>query len=109
MRFVTVKSEAQQAAAAIHKVREMLVKQRTMLINTLRGLMAEFGIIVAAGPQHVGELVAILADPAERRIPTPLHEGLLVIVETLRALSGGSRSSKNRLSLWAAAIRPAGT
>jgi len=86
MRFVTIKTEAQQAAAGIHKVREMLVKQRTMLINTLRGLMAEFGIVVADGPQHVGELVAILADPADKRIPTPLHEGLLIIVETLRGL-----------------------
>jgi transposase len=86
MRFVTIKTEAQQAAAGIHKVREMLIKQRTMLINTLRGLMAEFGIVVAEGPQHVGELVEILADPAEQRIPTPLHEGLLVIVESLRGL-----------------------
>jgi transposase len=86
MRFVAIKTEAQQAAAGIHKVREMLIKQRTMLINTLRGLMAEFGIVVAEGPQHVGELVAILADPADRPIPTPLHEGLLAIVETLRGL-----------------------
>ena len=86
MRFVTIKTEAQQAAAGIHKVREMLVKQRTMLINMLRGLMAEFGIVVAEGPQHVGELVEILADPADQRIPTPLHEGLLVIVEGLRGL-----------------------
>jgi transposase len=62
----------------------MLIKQRTMLINTLRGLMAEFGIVVAEGRRHVGELVAILADPADRRIPTPLHEGLLAIVESLR-------------------------
>ena len=72
MRFVTIKTEAQQAAAGIHKVREMLIKQRTMLINTLRGLMAEFGIVVAEGPQHVGELIEILADPADKRIPTPL-------------------------------------
>jgi transposase len=86
MRFVTIKTEAQQAAAGIHKVRAMLIKQRTMLINTLRGLMAEFGIVVAEGPHHVGELVAILADPADRSIPTPLHEGLLAIVETLRGL-----------------------
>lgn len=41
MRFVAIKSEAQQAAVGIHKVREMLMKQRTMLINGLRGLMAE--------------------------------------------------------------------
>src|ERR1700732_886864 len=76
MRFVAIKTEAQQAAAGIHKVRAMLIKQRTMLINTMRGLMAEFGIVVAEGPHHVGELVAILADPADQRIPTPLHEGL---------------------------------
>jgi transposase len=94
MRFVAIKTETQQAASGIHKslplartgVREMLIKQRTMLINTLRGLMAEFGIVVAEGPAHVGELVAILADPADRRIPTPLHEGLLAIAETLRGL-----------------------
>ena len=86
MRFVTIKTEAQQAAAGIHKVREMLIKQRTMLINAMRGLMAEFGIVVAEGPRHVGELVAILADPADQRIPRPLHEGLLAIVETLHGL-----------------------
>jgi transposase len=60
-------------------VREILVKQRTMLINSLRGLMAEFGIVVAEGPQHVDELVAILADPADKRVPVPLHQGLLAI------------------------------
>jgi len=54
MRFVTIKTEAQQAAAGIHKVRELLVKQRTMLINALCGLMAEYGIVVADGPQQVG-------------------------------------------------------
>ena len=86
MRFVPIKTAEQQAAAGIHKVREQLMKQRTMLINGLRGLMAEFGIVVAEGPHHVGELVAILADPAGRRIPTPLHEGLLAIAETLRGL-----------------------
>jgi transposase len=86
MRFVAIKTEVQQAAVGIHKVREMLIKQRTMLINTLRGLMAEFGIVVAKGPHHIGELTAILADPADRRIPRPLHEGLLAIVETLRGL-----------------------
>ncbi|MGH7115625.1 MAG: IS110 family transposase [Stellaceae bacterium] len=58
MRFVEIKTETQQAAAGIHRVREMLVKQRTMLINSLRGLMAEFGIAVAESPRHGGELVA---------------------------------------------------
>ena len=100
MRFVAIKSEVQQAAAGIHKIREMLVKQRTMLINTLRGLMAEFGIVVAEGPQHVGELIAILADPADRRIPTPLHEGLLAIVESLHGLERRIAIVEKQIVTW---------
>jgi transposase len=87
MRFVTPKSAAEQAAAGVHRVREMLLKQRTMLINQLRGLMAEFGIVAGKGPQHVGELAAILADPAEERIPAPLREPLGAVVESLRDLA----------------------
>src|SRR5258708_19236460 len=100
MRFVAIKTEVQQAAAGIHKVREMLIKQRTMLINTLRGLMAEFGIEVAERPHHVGELTAILADPADRRIPRPLHEGLLTIVETLRGLERRLAIVDNHIPAW---------
>jgi transposase len=100
MRFVAVKSEAQQAAAGIHKVREMLVKQRTMLINTLRGLMAEFGIVVAEGPRHVGELVAVVADPADQRIPAPRHDGLLAIVETLRSLEQRIERVEKQIVGW---------
>jgi transposase len=87
MRFVAVKSEAQQAAAGLHKVRAMLTKQRTMLMNQLRGLMAEFGIVVGEGPQHVAKLVAILNDPADGRIPAPLHEALVALGQGLRGLA----------------------
>jgi transposase len=87
MRFVAVKSEAQQAAADLHKVRAMLMKQRTMLMNQLRGLMAEFGIVVGEGPQHVAKLVAILDDPADGRIPAPLHDGLVALGQGLRGLA----------------------
>ena len=55
MRFVAVKSKEQQAAAGIHKVRELLMKQRTMTMNALRSLMAEFGIVVSEGPRHIAE------------------------------------------------------
>src|SRR5262252_9178495 len=64
----------------------MLMKQRTMLINALRGLMAEFGIVVARGTRHVGELTAILADPEEHRIPALLKDGLRRMAEMLRGL-----------------------
>ncbi len=86
MRFVEVKTEQQQADTGIHKVREMLMKQRTMLMNHMRGLMAEFGIVVAEGPAHIAELVAILADPDDHRIPTPLLDGLAAVAELLRSI-----------------------
>ena len=84
MRFVAVKSEQQQAAAGIHRVRDLLMKQHTMLRNQLRGLMGEFGVVAAKGRRGLSELLAILADPEDRRIPSPLREGLLQVAATLR-------------------------
>ena len=49
MRFVPVKSPAQQAALSMHRTRDLLVKQRTQLINMIRGLMAEFGVDIPKG------------------------------------------------------------
>lgn len=86
MRFVALKSEAQQAAAAVHKVRELLVKQRTMQINALRGLMAEFGVVASKGPQHVDELKAVLHEGGEERIPQPLRGTLGLLVSQLEQL-----------------------
>jgi hypothetical protein len=62
--------------------------------------MAEFGIVVAERPHHVDELVAILVDPAVQRIPTPLHEGLLVIVETLGGLEQRIERVEKQIVGW---------
>lgn len=86
MRFVAVKSEEQQAAAGIHKVRALLMKQRTMTMNALRSLMAEFGIVVQEGARHIAELEAVLADANNTPIPAQLHQGLKMLAETMRAL-----------------------
>jgi transposase len=62
MRFVPAKSAAQQAALLHHRVRDLLVRQRTMLINALRGHFAEFGIIAPAGRHRVVDLINLLQD-----------------------------------------------
>jgi transposase len=59
MRFVPVKSAEQQAVLMLHKDRELLVKQRTMSVNALRGHLAEFGIVVAKGIEHVDHLLEL--------------------------------------------------
>ena len=57
MRFVPVKSEEHQATLMLHKTRELLIKQRTMGINSLRGHLSEFGIVAAKGIGRVDELL----------------------------------------------------
>jgi transposase len=88
MRFVAIKTERQQAAVGVHRVRELLMKQSTMLRNQLRGLMAEFGIVAAQGRRGFSELLAILAEEDDQRIPRPLREGLALIAATLRDVEG---------------------
>ena len=86
MRFVPIKTEDQQADATAHKVRQMLIKQRTMAMNALRGLMAEFGVIVPQGPQHIGALLAVLADPEDKRLPAVARVALNALGESLSGL-----------------------
>ena len=60
MRFVPVKSAEQQSALMLHRTRDLLVRQRTMLVNALRGHMAEMGIIARQRISRVADLVAVL-------------------------------------------------
>jgi len=60
MRFVPVKSAEQQAVLMLHRTRDLLVRQRTMLVNALRGHMAELGVIAPQGISRVGDLVAAI-------------------------------------------------
>ena len=63
MRFVAPKSEQAQAAAVAFRARDLLVRQRTQIINALRGHLAEFGIVAAKGPAYVPHLVQTVEDP----------------------------------------------
>jgi transposase len=98
MRFVPVKSEAEQAAAAVHRVRDRLIGQRTQLQNMLRGHMAEFGWVVAKGPAHVKELVATVGD--EGSVPAPLREALLGIAALLEQLERQIAALDKAILAW---------
>src|SRR5579862_3257141 len=62
MRFVATKSEQQQSVLMLHRSRQLLVRQRTMLSNAIRGHLAELGIVSAKGRNGTGELLDILAN-----------------------------------------------
>ena len=85
MRFVAVRSEAAQAAAVVFRARDLLVRQRTQIINALRGHLAEFGLVVAQGPAHVAKLVAAIEGP-EQLFPEAARPVLQVLTGTLGAL-----------------------
>lgn len=85
MRFVAVKSEAKQASAVIFRTRDILVGQKTQIINALRGHMGEFGFIAPQGPANVDKLVTEIEDPSTS-VPEAARTCLLRLVEMLRGL-----------------------
>jgi transposase len=87
MRFVPIKTLEQQSETVTHKSRELLMKQRTMIINSLRGLMAEFGVVVPEGAHHMGKLLAILGDPENTTVPNVARAALNPMAEILSALN----------------------
>jgi transposase len=85
MRFVGIKSADQQAMTLLHRVRDQLVGQRTATINALRGHLAEFGLVAAQRRAGLGELLAVLGDHEDRRIPPLAREALETLVAHLEA------------------------
>ena len=82
MRFVAVRSIDNQAILMHHKVRELLVAQRTQLLNALRGHLTEIGIIAAQGPKGAATLVAAITG-GDEAIPVCVRDALAPVVRQL--------------------------
>ena len=97
MRFVAPKSEEQQSSGVELKVRQLLVQQRTRCVNALRGHLAEFGIVAAKGMGKVSELVAVVRDMEDNRLPLAAREALLDLARQIEAADDGIRRLETRL------------
>jgi transposase len=86
MRFVPIKTKEQQTALMLHRTRQLLVRQRTMLSNALRGHLAELGIVSAKGRNGTGELLRIIADGADNRVPAAVRGILDVLARQYSAI-----------------------
>jgi transposase len=86
MRFVPIKSVNQQAALSQHRVRDLLVRQRTMLINALRGHLGEFGIIGPVGRHRLADLETALWAADEATVPALAREALKTLIAELHSL-----------------------
>ena len=97
MRFVQVKSVEQQGQLMLHRTRDLLMRQRTQVINALRAHMAELGIVAAQGREGIKELLKIIAREEDARLPVDAHTSLVVVAAQLQALQTMIRSIETRI------------
>src|SRR5262245_40944783 len=85
MRFVRIKSAEQQGQLMQHRMGDLLLRQRTQTINALRAHLAELGVAAAQGREGLKELLAIVADERDERMPISARISLVVLAAQLQA------------------------
>ncbi|SOC21761.1 IS110 family RNA-guided transposase [Rhodobacter maris] len=99
MRFVAVKTVDQQGVLMLHKTRDLLVRQRTMPVNALRGHLAEFGLVTAKGAAGVKAAIAAFVT-ARDMLPAEARATLGVIAAQLRGLEGEIEQLEGKIVAW---------
>ena len=100
MRFVAVKSTAQQSILMVHRTRELLIRQRTMLVNAIRGHMAEFGVVARVGLSQVQKLLEVIGDGEDQRIPPQARICLKGLARQLLSLEREINAAERRIHAW---------
>src|SRR5262245_41966795 len=100
MRFVPVKTADQQATQLLHRGREQLVRQRTMLVNALRAHLAEFGMVAAQGLRNVGELIAIIRDDGDMSLPAGAGQVRQVLANQIEQIEAAIAALERQLLAW---------
>ncbi|NIP17542.1 MAG: IS110 family transposase [Xanthomonadales bacterium] len=100
MRFVAVKSIEQQSILMVHRTRELLVRQRTMAINAMRGHMAELGIVAPSGVPQIRKLLAIIDDSEDDRLPPVARSCLEALARQYLALDAEINAAERQIHAW---------
>jgi transposase len=100
MRFVPVKTSEQQSALMMHRIRDLLIRQRTMLVNALRGHLAEFGLVEAQGLHKIAGLIAIVRDDTDGRVPDIARQMLQLIAEEIDELRMRIAAVEAQVLVW---------
>jgi transposase len=100
MRFVPVKTAEMQAVLALHRARQGLVKARTAQANQIRGLLAEFGIVIAKGIGHIAKRLPEILEDAENALPAMMRHLLERLGEQLKELDQQVGELEQQIKLW---------
>jgi transposase len=84
MRFVPTKTPEQQSCLMLHRTRHLFIRQQTSVINAIRAHLAEFGIVAPVGRKGVEELLDVVADPSDKRVPAIARVCLAALGAQLR-------------------------
>jgi transposase len=100
MRFVATKTPEQQSGLVLHRTRHLFVRQQTSVINVIRAHLAEFGIVAPVGRRGVEELLGIVADPSDKRVPEIARACLAALGAQLRVLKSQILEFDRMIMAW---------
>jgi transposase len=100
MNFVPVKTAEQQAVLALHRGRQGFVKARTAQGNQIRGLLAEFGIVIPKGIGHIGKRLPEILEDGENGLPGMMRELLVRLGENLKKMDEQVGELERQIKLW---------
>jgi transposase len=100
MRFVETKTPEQQSCLMLHRTRHLFIRQQTSVINSIRAHLAEFGIVARVGRNGVAELLRVVADSSDGRLPEVARECVTALGVQLRLLKAQILEFDRRIMAW---------
>lgn len=100
MRFVPIKNSEQQAVLSLHRARQGFVRARTAQANQIRGLLAEYGMIIPQGIRHIGKRIAEILEDAENDLPGVFRQLLFRLGEHLKELDRQVLAIEVQIQAW---------
>jgi transposase len=100
MRFVATKTPEQQSCLMLHRTRHLFIRQQTAVINAIRAHLAEFGIVAPVGRRGVEELLDVVADSSDKRLPEVARACLAALGAQLRTLKAQILEFDRQIMAW---------
>jgi transposase len=100
MRFVETKTPEQQSCLVLHRTRHLFIRQQTAVINAIRAHLAEFGIVAPVGRRGVEQLLEIVADAKDKRIPDMARACVAALGTQLRTLKAQILEFDRQIMIW---------
>src|SRR5450631_4130354 len=100
MRFVATKTPEQQSCLMLHRTRHLFIRQQTAVINAIRAHLAEFGIVAPVGRKGVEELLDVVADPSDKRLPEVARACIATLGAQLGSLKAHILGFDRQIMAW---------